>query len=85
MEADPADIVRSPGTPPNRGSPGALENRLRAELKRVADAIQPGLPRPPPVPAPGWRRTGRLVLFAAVAAVIAVAVAAILLAGAVTW
>lgn len=85
MEADPADVVRSPGTPPNRGSPAALEEWLRAELKRVADAVQPGSPWPPRMPTRGWRRTWRLVPLMVVAVLIAVAIAAILLAGAVTW
>lgn len=55
-----------------------IEDLLRGELKRVADAVQPGQLRPlrMPVPARRWHR--RLLPVAAAAAVIAVAVAAVL-------
>jgi hypothetical protein len=58
-----------------------IEDLLRDELKRVADTVQPGQLRPlqMPVPARRWHR--RLLPVTAAAAVIAVAVAAVLVAG----
>ena len=58
-----------------------IEDLLRDELKRVADSVQPGQLRPLQVPVPGRRRHRRLLPVAAGAAVIAVAVAAVLVAG----
>jgi hypothetical protein len=58
-----------------------IEDLLRDELKRVADAVQPGQLRPLQVPAPGRRWHRRLLPVAVAAAVIAVAVAAVLVAG----
>jgi hypothetical protein len=58
-----------------------IEDLLRDELKRVADTVQPGQLRPlqMPVPARRWHR--RLLPVTAAAAVMAVAVAAVLVAG----
>jgi hypothetical protein len=60
----------------------AIEELLRDELKRVTDAVQPGQLRPlrAPVPGPRWRP--RLLPVTAAAAVIVIAVATALLAGA---
>jgi hypothetical protein len=58
-----------------------IEDLLRDELKRVADAVQPGQLRPLQVPVPRRRWHRRLLPVAVAAAVIAVAVAAVLVAG----
>jgi hypothetical protein len=58
-----------------------IEDLLRDELKRVADTVQPGQLRPLQVPAPGRRWHRRLLPVVTAAAVIAVAVAAVLVAG----
>src|SRR6185437_11730866 len=59
----------------------SIDNLLRDELKRVTDAVQPGQLRPLRIPAPGRRWRQRLLPVAAAAAVIAVAVSAVLVAG----
>src|SRR6202021_875558 len=58
-----------------------IEDLLRDELKRVADTVQPGQLRPLRVPAPVRRWHRRLLPVVTAAAVIAVAVAAVLVAG----
>lgn len=58
-----------------------IENLLRDELKRVADTVQPGQLRPLRMPVPGRRWHRRLLPVAAAAAIIAVAVAMVLVAG----
>jgi len=59
----------------------SIENLLRDELMRATDAVQPGQLRPLRIPAPGRRWRHRLLPLAAAAAVIAVAVSAVLVAG----
>jgi len=59
----------------------SIENLLRDELMRVTDTVQPGQLRPLRIPAPGLRWRHRLRPVAAAAAVIAVAVSAVLVAG----
>lgn len=59
----------------------SIDNLLRDELKRVTDTVQPGQLRPLWIPAPGHRWRQRLLPLAAAAAVIAVAVSAVLVAG----
>lgn len=59
----------------------SIDNLLRDELKRVTDTVQPGQLRPLWIPAPGHRWRRRLLPLAAAAAVIAVAVSAVLVAG----
>jgi hypothetical protein len=59
----------------------SIENLLRDELKRVTETVQPGQLRPLRIPAPGRRWRHRLLPLAAAAAVIAVAVSAVLVAG----
>jgi hypothetical protein len=58
-----------------------VEDLLRGELERVADNVQPGQLRPLRLPVPERRWHRRLLPVAAAAAVIAVAVAAVLVAG----
>jgi hypothetical protein len=58
-----------------------IEDLLRGELKRVADTVQPEQLRPLQMPVPGRRWHRRLLPVAAAAAVIAVGVAAVLVAG----
>jgi hypothetical protein len=59
----------------------SIENLLRDELMRVTDTVQPGQLRPLRIPAPGLRWRHRLLPVAAAAAIIAVAVSAVLVAG----
>lgn len=59
----------------------SIENLLRDELMRVTDTVQPGQLRPLRIPAPGLRWRHRLRPVAAAAAIIAVAVSAVLVAG----
>ena len=59
----------------------SIDNLLRDELKRVTDTVQPGQLRPLRIPAPGRRWRHRLLPLAAAAAIIAVAVSAVLVAG----
>ena len=59
----------------------SIENLLRDELMRVTDTVQPGQLRPLRSPAPGLRWRHRLLPVAAAAAIIAVAVSAVLVAG----
>jgi len=59
----------------------SIENLLREELTRVTDTVQPGQLRPLRIPAPGLRWRHRLLPVAAAAAIIAVAVSAVLVAG----
>jgi hypothetical protein len=59
----------------------SIDNLLRDELKRVTDTVRPGQLRPLRIPAPGRRWRQRLLPLAAAAAVIAVAVSAVLVAG----
>jgi hypothetical protein len=59
----------------------SIDNLLRDELKRVTDTVQPGQLRPLRIPAPGRRWRRRLAPVAAAAAIIAVAVSAVLVAG----
>ena len=59
----------------------SIDNLLRDELKRVTETVQPGQLRPLRIPAPGRRWRQRLLPLAAAAAVIAVAVSAVLVAG----
>ena len=59
----------------------SIDNLLRDELKRVTETVQPGQLRPLRIPAPGRRWRHRLLPLAAAAAVIAVAVSAVLVAG----
>jgi hypothetical protein len=59
----------------------SIENLLHDELMRVTDTVQPGQLRPLRIPAPGRRWRHRLLPLAAAAAVIAVAVSAVLVAG----
>ncbi|MFZ0189566.1 MAG: hypothetical protein WAL72_21785, partial [Streptosporangiaceae bacterium] len=58
-----------------------IEDLRRDELERVADTVQPGQLRPLQVPVPGRRWHRRLLPVAVAAAVIALAVAAVLVAG----
>ena len=59
----------------------SIDNLLRDELKRVTETVHPGQLRPLRIPAPGRRWRQRLLPLAAAAAVIAVAVSAVLVAG----
>ena len=59
----------------------SIDNLLRDELKRVTETVQPGQLRPLRILAPGRRWRQRLLPLAAAAAVIAVAVSAVLVAG----
>ena len=59
----------------------SIENLLRDELMRVTDTVQPGQLRPLRIPALGLRWRHRLFPVAAAAAIIAVAVSALLVAG----
>lgn len=59
----------------------SIDNLLRDELMRVTDTVQPGQLRPLRIPAPGLRWRHRLLPVAAAAAVVAVAVSAVLVAG----
>lgn len=58
-----------------------IEDLLRGELKRVADTVQPEQLRPLQKPVPGRRWHRRLLPIATAAAVIAVGVTAVLVAG----
>ena len=59
----------------------SIENLLRDELMRVTDTVQPRQLHPLRIPAPGLRWRHRLLPVAAAAAIIAVAVSAVLVAG----
>ena len=59
----------------------SIDNLLCDELKRVTETVQPGQLRPLRIPAPGRRWRHRLLPLAAAAAVIAVAVSAVMVAG----
>ncbi len=59
----------------------SIDNLLRDELKRVTETVQPGQLRPLRILAPGRRWRQRLLPLAAAAAVMAVAVSAVLVAG----